>query len=380
MSPMNKLKLRNVFFITLGWIVTGILIACYNHFIGKSAGEMEYQNYDLETNIITNVISTLFAGLLGGTLLVFVLKDKFKKKPLGISILIYVVSIMTVILAISIIIHSIYYWVSQGRSYFQADFLFNLKNYLGTNTFWLNMITWTLISTFTIIILQVNDKYGQGVFFNMLMGKYHQPKNEKRVFMFMDMRSSTKIAEELGHLNYFNLLNELIEQITEPIINYEGEIYQYVGDEVVITWLLDNGIAKENCLKCFFAIQDKIRRNADYFKGKYAYVPHFKAGIHCGDVTTGEIGTYKKEIVFTGDTVNTTSRIQAKCNELGEQLLVSDSVVKWIDKSPDYNFREMATMELRGKSQPVKIYAVEKPMTQPSKNLTQPANNMESLR
>lgn len=358
-TPYKKLKLRNVLIITLAWIIAGVLIALYNHFIGKSAGEIEYIEYDLETNLITNVISTFFAGLFGGTMLVFFLKDRLRKVPLGYSILIYVVSIMLVILAISIIIYAFYFWVHDGRATLDTRFANNLTRYVGSNTFWLNMLTWAVISTMTIIFLQVNDKYGQGVFFNILLGKYHRPKNEKRIFMFMDMRSSTKIAEELGHRNYFKLLNELIEQITEPIINYQGEIYQYVGDEVVVTWLLDEGFPRENCIKCFFAIQEKIRDNADYFKGKYAYVPHFKAGIHCGDVTTGEIGTYKKEIVFTGDTVNTTSRIQTKCNELGEQILISDSLVHYLKDNSSYSFREILTMELKGKKEPVKLYTVE---------------------
>ena len=361
MRPYTKLKLQNVLFITLTWIILGILIAYYNHYIGKSIEELEYQSYNLETNIITNVISTFIAGLLGGMILIFFLKDKFRKKPLGIAIIIYVVSLMAVIIALSIIAYTFYYWWYEGAENFKLHFLGNLMQYLGTNTFWLNMITWTLIATLTIIVLHINDKYGQGVFLNLLLGKYHRPKYEKRIFMFMDMRSSTKIAEELGHRNYFKMLNEVIELITEPIINSEGEIYQYVGDEVVVTWLIDRQSTQSNSIKCFFDICDKIRHKADYFKGKYAYVPHFKAGIHYGDVTTGEIGTFKKEIVFTGDTVNTTSRIQGKCSELGEQVLVSQSIVDVMkDCTPYYTFREISEMELRGKKEPVKLYAAEK--------------------
>lgn len=367
MKPYTKLKLQSVLFITLTWVILGILIAYYNHYIGKSIEELEYQSYDLDTNIITNVISTFIAGFLGGMVLIFFLKDRFKKKPLGISILIYVVSLMVVIIAFSIIAYTLYFWVYAGQQSFEKTFFYNLKQYLGTNTFWLNMVTWTIISTLTIIFLHINDKYGQGVFLNLLMGKYHSPKYEKRLFMFMDMRSSTKIAEELGHLNYFKMLNEIIEFITEPIINSEGEIYQYVGDEVVVSWLLDKDHTKIKAIQCFFEIREKIREKADYFKGNFAYVPHFKAGMHSGDVTTGEIGTFKKEIVFTGDTVNTTSRIQEKCSELGEQILVSQSIVNLMRDNTPYSFREIGVMELRGKKDPVKLYAVDK-ITHSSKN------------
>lgn len=359
-SPYTKLKIRNVLFITMAWIVVGVLIAVYNHFIGKSVTELEYRNYDLETNIITNVISTFIAGLIGGAVLIFFLKDKFRKKPLGISILIYTASVVFIIVVISILAYAFYNWYYGVPMAFDGDFGYNLQDYIGTNTFWLNMAAWTIVSTCTIIILQVNDKYGQGVFLKMMLGEYHRPKKERRIFMFMDMRSSTTIAESLGHRKYFKLLNELIDLITKPIVNSMGEIYQYVGDEVVVSWLIEEDIPKENSLRCFYEIKKSIKDRAAYFKSIYGHIPEFKAGIHCGDVTSGEIGTYKKEIVFTGDTVNTTARIEEKCNEFNEEILISREYREYVrNENSQFNFREICTIELRGKSEPIQILAVD---------------------
>jgi len=97
----------------------------------------------------------------------------------------------------------------------------------------INFILW---GTITLFLLQVNDKFGSGILLKFLAGNYHQPKKEERIFMFMDMRSSTTIAEKIGNEKYFNLLNDVFADITNTIINYEGEIYQYVGDEIVISW------------------------------------------------------------------------------------------------------------------------------------------------
>ena len=52
--------------------------------------------------------------------------------------------------------------------------------------------------------------------------------------MFLDMRSSTTIAEKLGHERFYALLNELFHEISQPVLQTKAEIYQYVGDEVVL--------------------------------------------------------------------------------------------------------------------------------------------------
>lgn len=90
---------------------------------------------------------------------------------------------------------------------------------------------------------------------------YRKPFSEvERIFMFLDIRSSTTIAEELGHVQYFALLNDFFRDIAEPISKNKGHIYQYVGDEVVVSWPLDDGLNNANCLKCFFDIGDIMEK------------------------------------------------------------------------------------------------------------------------
>ena len=102
----------------------------------------------------------------------------------------------------------------------------------------------------------VGKKFGHGVLLQYVLGKYHKPRDEERIFMFLDLRSSTRIAEQLDHKQYHNFLNDIFYDISEPILEYRGEIYQYVGDEVVITWPIETGIEQERCIRCFFAINE----------------------------------------------------------------------------------------------------------------------------
>ena len=67
--------------------------------------------------------------------------------------------------------------------------------------------------------------------------------------MFLDLRSSTAIAEKLGEERYFNFIKDVFKDVTPAIIYAKGEIYQYVGDEIVVSWKMNNGIENANCLQ-----------------------------------------------------------------------------------------------------------------------------------
>src|SRR4030095_2713370 len=133
---------------------------------------------------------------------------------------------------------------------------------------------------------------------------------EERIFMFLDMRSSTTIAENIGHVKFFQMLSECYSDLSEPITMHSGEIYQYVGDEVIVSWKLKKGLKNNNCIQCFFAMKAVIKKQIEKYNEKFGVLPEFKAGFHFGKMITGEIGVIKKEIDFTGDVLNTTARIQ----------------------------------------------------------------------
>jgi len=178
----------------------------------------------------------------------------------------------------------------------------------------------------------------------------------ERIFMFLDITSSTAIAENLGHVKYFELLNDFFKDLAKPIESHKGEIYQYVGDEVVVSWALKEGIAEANCLHCFFDILDTIDDLSYKYLDKYDMVPTFKAGMHYGKVSTGTIGTIKKEIIYTGDVLNTTSRIEGLCNQHNVNLLLSKDLMNKIPNEDQFKFVEIGEISLRGKASFVTLF------------------------
>ncbi len=209
-----------------------------------------------------------------------------------------------------------------------------------------------------LLVIRVGEKN----ILNALFDRYRVPHEEERIFMFMDLYGSTPIAEKLGHARYHDLLYNVFNDISDLISRYSGEVYQYVGDAVIVTWDITQGTKKMNCVRCFFAIQNKMSALSGKYRRLYGYQPQFKAGMHVGKVIAGEVGDLKKEIVYHGDTVNTASRIQAECIHLHQHLLVSEELFMMfpVNSLQQVHTEFLGCLKLKGRAHDVCLYAVKK--------------------
>ena len=209
----------------------------------------------------------------------------------------------------------------------------------------LTLLLYTL-SVYAVLIffLQIDRLLGQGRLWKFILGKYHQPTEEQRIFMFLDVKSSTSIAEQMGGKQYYSWLNEFFHLFSEPVAFTKAEIYQYVGDEVVFSWEASNGFSRANCLQIFFKIKDQVNRRRQFFMDNYGVIPEFKAGMHFGKVISAQIGDIKREIIYNGDVLNTASRIQEQCNVMEKELLVSGDLLEHIEFNNQFISEKMGSV------------------------------------
>jgi adenylate cyclase len=346
MNELSALRvhLDRVLQIGLAWLLAGLLSALFEYNAVQRAG-VESALFD---HIDANYLRSLLAGLIGGGVYIFLLRPRLRRRPFfqawGIMAL-----LILVVLSITVALWRARLSPDLGPAF--ASELFTL-DVLGTYLYW------TLLMGGTMLMVRMNDQYGSGGI-AYLTGRYHKPRQEMRIFMFLDMRSSTAIAEQLGHVKYFQLLNELFTDITDVIVRSRGEIYQYVGDEVSVSWTFRNGVRRQRCVRCFLDIRAKLNRRARHYEGRYGIVPVFKAGFHYGPVTTGEVGSVKRERIYSGDVVNTAARIQNSCNELAVDNLLSQELLEVLHLPPVYRTREMGSIALRGKASSTTLWTID---------------------
>ncbi|MDH3239899.1 MAG: adenylate/guanylate cyclase domain-containing protein [Alphaproteobacteria bacterium] len=198
-----------------------------------------------------------------------------------------------------------------------------------------------------------------------LAGRYARPVQEDRTILILDLADSTALAERLGALKVQELICQLFFDISEPITEHGGEIHNYIGDAVVVTWPTDEALLNAQCIRCVFAIQELIRRNAERYAQTYGVIPEFRGGLHCGTVVVSEVGDTHRAIDYFGDTMNTTARLQQSCKEFGENLMVSKALISTLELPQSVEVEAIGEIALEGKTQTVEAFGLHYPQDKP---------------
>lgn len=356
MKTATRIKLNQLGIIILAWLVIGLIIAIYDHLVlhtGSALGPAP--DYSFGIAVLRNMGPGFIGALLGGSMLVFYVNDRFQDKPYAYTLLVvsgvflFIVMLVALVMGITLVPLKTGLPLSHpvSREAFRAFI---------TDTYPIkNGLAWAIVVGITQLMLQINSKFGHRTFWNIIRGKYNTPKEEQRIFMFLDLDHSTSIAEKLGNEAYHRLLKDFFADITEPIIENKGNIYQYVGDEVVVAWDYREGLESAHCLHCFFDIKWAISKKRELYVQRYGLVPTFKAGIHSGKVVAGEVGIVKRDITYSGDVLNTTSRILGKCSELREECIISGELFNLLSNPAGFHSKMLGSIFLRGKQHEILI-------------------------
>lgn len=361
-SAKTRIQWSQVLWILVFWVILGGLLGLYKTVnydpVSQQFVFIAPQGYTIGQFLLINLIGPFIAGITGGTFIVFVLKEKLRTKSYFSFISIMGAAFFFIILLLNTLISFVFYY--SGHQDTDQSFLAVFISQFLLDPYALrNIITWLLVGFATVTMLQVSDKYGPGVFAKFLIGKYYHPKEEERIFMFLDLNNSTQLAEKLGNIRFFTMLSSFYTDITDSILESQGEIYQYVGDEIVVTWTLNEGLKNANCLHCFFKIEQAILDKADHYQHSYGVTPTFMAGMHMGKVIVGEIGLIKKDIVYSGDVLNTSARVLEVGKKTGQDLVITQPLFQPLQQEKDaFNYTAMGQVPLRGKGTHLELWAV----------------------
>jgi len=353
---MRKTNFYKILFLVCFWEFCAIFIVFYDASVLGFMSAIEGGHYSFYRTLMIDIINCFIGASLLGSLEVLYLSKLLRKKPFGKSLLIKTAFyIMFMLFFISI--GQLYLSSSEINQPIFSKQVLDLYVEFLTNTRGVMTISyWSVSCILALFILQVSDKFGQRVLINFLTGKYHRPKGEERIFMFMDLKSSTTYAEKLGHIKYSELIQDCFFDLTDVVLKHHARVYQYVGDEVVLSWVPDLGIKNNNCINTYIEYDRLLKKKSDYYKNKFGINPEFKAGVDIGYATIAEVGEIKKELAYHGDVVNTASRIQGKCNDFNAKLLISEKLWEKLESHDKVNFELIGNILLKGKERPVNIY------------------------
>ncbi len=343
------------------WLIFGLLYVVVEYgLLGNSGVYPATGNqYHFVSSLTYILIGSFFLGLFQGWMEVSWFRKLYEKKPIWKRIIlkgtVYTFLLIVFFLVLGMFANARTYSISP----FDPVIFQTLYKFINSFAFWSVIIYGAMVVDFALFYSEITYYVGNEVLYNYSFGKYHKPITEMRIFMFLDMKSSTRIAEELGHEKYFHFIKAYYADMTKPILDSYGEIYQYVGDEIVVSWSEAKGLKEGNCVNCFLEIKSVFEERKTWYLEHFGIVPQFKAGFHLGEVTTGVIGIVKKDIIYTGDPLNTTARIQEQCNYYRVETLISQVLMKRLEPQKNISYTKVAEMTLRGKKDKMALYQLQ---------------------
>ena len=313
-----------------------------------SVGEISFQEICLSLNI-TVFVSYYF----------LVLSRKFTKRWILISAGSNRIDFLLDCLVIVGGFTGVYFLVLSLFNAFQVEDVFT---YLYSTSF-LSLTLFHFVSGMIVIsMLNLHKRFYYPHRILAYLGKEQlHPRQVEMGFLFIDLNNSTGIAEKLKNGSYSSFLRMCFDTLDEVLEKSRGlEIYQYVGDEVIIFWELSQKKLSQQAVHLFEQFKHRLNEQHEAFLSKYNQVPTFKAAIHGGLVTQAELGKRYLHNAFHGDVLNTTSRILDLCHTHETDLLVSAKLYDHIkDGATRSGFEEVKDVLLDGKMQRITLYKPE---------------------
>lgn len=269
-----------------------------------------------------------------------------RKLPLWAEFVVKSIAMTAAFTAVAVILQIILYGAPPQRFWFEHE----LPNILSLAF---------VFSLFVGMLFELQRFIGGRVLGSFLLGTYRRPTREQRIVMFLDIAGSTTLAENMDELRVHDLITRFFYDIDGPIADHGGEVHSYVGDEVIVTWP-QGGDPKRNagCLRCFFAIEDKIARVASSYVAEFGVAPRFRAGLHAGPVIVSQCGELKRQLAYFGDTMNVAARLREHCKAAGELLIVSAELMHCVRVPPGLKIGSGGKIPLRGRRIPIEAHSV----------------------
>jgi adenylate cyclase len=227
--------------------------------------------------------------------------------------------------------------------------------------FWFGFIYSAAVSVLMNLGFGIANIIGPRAFLNFITGRYHSPVEENRFVLFVDIAGSTGLAERLGGIAIHRLLDRTFRLLTLAVVDYRGEVLNYVGDEVIVTWPERGGALDCRPLRCFVAMREALAQASSQFEREFGAMPRIRGSLHFGPVIVGEIGDIKRAIVFNGDVMNTAARLEELSRNVDGGFLASRAAMERFSSAPPFAVRDLGRLAIRGRADGIDVVGINAP-------------------
>lgn len=230
---------------------------------------------------------------------------------------------------------------------------------VADRTFWSSLVYSVAVSIAVNLALAISNLVGLRALLNFFTGRYHHPVEENRFVLFVDIAGSTGLAEQLGGIGIHRFLDRTFRLLTVSVVDHRGEVLDYVGDEVIVTWQEHEGATDFRPLRCFLAMRDELSRAESQMLREFGAVPRIRGSLHFGPVIIGEIGDVKRAIVFNGDVMNTAARLEELSRGIEGGFVASKAAMNRFSSAPPFMVSALGHLPIRGRADGVEAFGLQ---------------------
>jgi hypothetical protein len=128
------------------------------------------------------------------------------------------------------------------------------------------LAVFTLFSLVGVSMMRIIHFVGLETLFHLLVGTYHRPVQEQKVLLFLDVNDSTALGVALGPLATRALMRKFLADVSQPIIDFGGDIYLYKGDGLIATWNWAAAMRHKAVLSAVDAMFQAIERDSSVYE------------------------------------------------------------------------------------------------------------------
>lgn len=291
------------------------------------------------TSVMVGAVYGLLMGLSIGIVELFVLDGPMRSWLGGLS--------FTASLIVRSAIYAVIIMLIQA---FQSgEVIMGLQRDTSGQRFWFGFFYSALIAVAANLGFVIANIIGPRALRNFITGRYHSPVEENRFVLYVDIAGSTGLAEQLGGVGIHRFLDRTFRLLTLTVVDYRGEVLNYVGDEVIVTWPEDVGAVDCRPLQCFIAMRGALADASRQFEREFGAAPKIRGSLHFGPVIVGEIGDVKRAIVFNGDVMNTGARLEELSRKVDGGFLASRAAMERFKSAPPFAVRDLGRLPIRGR-------------------------------
>jgi len=175
--------------------------------------------------------------------------------------------------------------------------------------------------------------------------------------LFSDVRGFTSISEKLDAAELSELMNQFLTPLTRVIHKHRGTIDKYMGDAIMAFWgaPLPDPEHAHHALTASLDMVRALKELHEPFEKRGWPKLQIGVGLTTGVMRVGDMGSeYRKAYTVMGDPVNLGSRVEGLTKEYGVWIICTEFTR---NAGPsDWSYRELDSVKVKGKDEPVAIY------------------------